>query len=141
MEKAEMTSYLPSSEANEFRRIMISGGDLDERLTATYLRALKPDVFNEMKFRRDPAPPSEWQRALASYRELDIAKRSDGWKELLKRFGGYITSRDEARSQNASDEFFLREMERHFLSKNMSTQAQQVKLRLYSFKQTHEVAL
>ena len=138
MLQAEKTICLPRSEANEFRKIMESPGELEEKLMATYLRALKPDVFDGYIYQREPAAPDGFASAHSTYRELDLEDKAAGWKAINERFSGYLKKRDEVRSENNSNAFFLKQMEEFFEGKGMQSQAYQVKLRLYQFRETFE---
>lgn len=125
-----LTQYSP----NEFIRIMQEKAPLEDRLTALYVRALKPDVFELYRFQFEPAPPPGFLESLQTVKLLSSDQKSAGYKKLWEKYPGHMKVREEREQQNASNKAFLEEMLKHFQAVNAPLFAEKIKERLLEFE-------
>jgi len=124
--------------AREFKEIMLQHDpknpvSLDERLTATYLRALKPDVFEGFKYHRKPPAPKGWNEDYQDYLTTPARDKSETWKLLENHYSGYIKAKSIAASENEGFLNFLKDGFEHLTKVGALSQAEQYKTRLEEF--------
>ena len=120
---------LPKAD-NDFIKIRKEAKSLDELYMATYLRALKDDVFQEYAFKYPPSTPYGWQEAYEIYIGLDQKDKSGAWKNIQSRFSGYLKQSNTIQDENESNKHFLKEMFEFFKSNQMVPQANKCRMAL-----------
>jgi hypothetical protein len=131
-----LRKYAPS----EFVKIMASEGTLEERLTANYLNALEPDIFNCYVYKPEPVKPYGWQEAYELYKTTSEKLKSEAWRSLESKFSGYLKNVREIQSQNDSNLNFLHEMLSHFEKLGMKSNAEKVRNRIGQFRMISHAA-
>lgn len=129
-----MLESLPNTESNEFMKIHRESKSLEELHMATYLRALKPDIFNLYQYIREPITPKGWEDHYSEYLEVSNPEsKIKLWKKIKEIFYGYLRAIETQFSENESNKKLLIEMMVFFKSKNMPGQESQIRHRLKSF--------
>jgi len=130
-EKEMLKNYEP----NEFIKIMTGEGTVEEKITATYIRALEPDCFDFYVPRREPFRSKELQEEYQDYLNAPAEKKSDIWRRLTsqKEHIGYFKAKDEVDSENNSNLHFLTEMENHFKAVGLLAHAEKCRIRILDF--------
>lgn len=131
----ETLESLPKSKVgSEFISILKERIPLEERLTAIYVRALKPGVWDGIRFKYDPAPPKGWLEDFTRYKTVDPNYREGAWKTMREKYYGYIKELEEIKAENDSNKFFLQEILEHFKKSSLPSFAEKVKQRLLEFE-------
>lgn len=104
-----------------------------------FLRALKPDVFDGLQFRRMPSPPNGWEQDHAEYLMTNISKKSEAWKILEGNYRGFLKSRDDAKTENDSNKKFLEDAYSHLKAVGCLAQAETYRNRLNEFEITSQM--
>ena len=120
--------------SNEWRKVWDGDGTTEEKLTATYIRALEPDCFDFYKPRCLPTAPESFSKEYENYNRADIEKKSELWKAMQSKYKKYFFEKELVESLNLSDEYFLKEMRTHFTNVGLLTHAEKCRLRIQEFE-------
>lgn len=119
---------------NEWRDLTKDAKNLDEYLTLVYTRALAPDCFDFYKPVRQPLMPKGFLEDYEFYQETEASKKENQFKNLQKKYGGYLKAKDEAKAKNDSDRHFLKDMQEHFKKVGLLKYSEKCRLRLQDFE-------
>jgi len=102
-------------------------------MTAVFVRAMQPDIFDCYK-PRSIAAPLGWAEDYIELERLSGESKAAGWRALQTKYAKFIQARSEIKAANDSDEHFLNEMLSHFEKLGMLPYVHAIKSRLKDFE-------
>lgn len=116
----ETQDFLSKFVPNDWRKIWADGQTHDEKLTATYIRAMENDCFEQYKPRYLPPEPSGWWDDYQAYKAIkDGSSKVHAWRNIQEKYKGYFSAKHAVEYQNMSDLDFLENMRDHFKKLNL----------------------
>ncbi len=112
---------------------MESNAPLEERLTATYLRALKNDCFSKYGVQDQPLEPMNFRKDYAAYTQSPYKNKAEAFERLKAKYSGYFKAKEKIESENDSNKYFLGQMYAHFKDVGMEPQAEKCRLKIQEF--------
>lgn len=98
-----------------------------------YSLTLTSEYWNSFQPKKRPIAPDGWEEAHTIYECSAKSEKSDKWRGMLEKFGGYIKAKQEAEIKNNGEVVFLKEMLCFFEGRLMYPQVAQVRQKVNEY--------